>query len=604
MSGVILGLATGELGSQASLVRDGRLRAAAREERFTRQRLDPNLPRLAAEHCLRESGRPAGQLSGVVIAGDPADRFTRVLAGSLGEGFPTRGPAFVRSVTAWSGHHLWERDRVSRMLDVDPLRIEYRPRHRCLAAAAVQGCGVERAAVLVVDTVGEWTATAICSWKEGHAPEDLERIEYPHSLGLLSAAVAMLLGFRPWEGLGALWALAAWGRPTFASRFRRIVLIADDGTYKIAPGYLHFSELFEPPCGDPWTGPFTDLLGAPRDARRPFPFRAGEQPGSISSEDQRHADIAASLQGVVEEALLGLARRAGKQTGARHLCLGGVLAGNAAAVRRLRRESGFETVSVPPDPNGGASGAALLLAAERGEGVSGSAPLLFGGRAWPVERDLAAVARMDPVWWQRFRARGASPVRDVKLEICVDLEDVALYERACAELAEGRIVAWVEGAFESGAAGLGHRAVLCSPSAMGTVRRLVDHVTGGPAFAPLVLLTTAKVLPTLIIERPPDQTWLPATAIASPEGRSLAPGAVHADGTLRFLIVDPMQCPRLAALLAAWQAATGSPGLLHADLCEAADPPAASPADALLVFMRTEIDTLVLESSLVRKESP
>lgn len=600
----ILGLSTGEFGSGASLVRDGHLYASAREEHFTRQRLDPNTPRFAAEHCLRQAGSSAAQLSGIGVAGDPADRFTRVLAGTLGEGFPAMVPAFHRSISAWIGHHLWERDALSRLLDVDPAAIQYRPRHQCLAAAAVQGSGVDEAAVLIVDTVGEWTATAICHWREGSAPQDVERIEYPHSLGLLSASIAMLLGLRPWEGLGPLWELAAWGRPTFASRFKRLLLLDADGLYQIAPGYLRLAELFEAPHGDPWTGALTDLLGARRDPRRPFPFSIGAGPASVDSEDQRHADIAASLQGVIEDAMLGLARRARVRTGAVHLCVGGALARNTAAIRRLRLESGFQSVSVPPDPSGAAGGVALLLAAEAGEGVSGSRGLAFGGASRPVARDLAAVARMDPVWWQRFRRRGTAPVRDVRLDVRMDLDDSVLHAQVCADLALGRIVGWVEGAAESGPVGLGHRAILASPGDPGVARRLLERVTGGFPFAPLTLLTTAAALPALITEPPPARTWAPTAASASPEGLARAPAAVHADGTLRFLLVDATVSPRLHALLCHWQETTGLPGLLCDDLREADDPLAASPADALLVFIRTEIDTLVLESGIVRKELP
>lgn len=600
----ILGLSSGELGSGASLVRDGVLRACAREERFTRQRLDPNPPRFAAEHCLREAGRPAAGLSGIAVAGDPADRFTRVLTGTLGQDFPWMVPAFVRSMSAWIGHHLWERDSLSRLLDVDPAAIQYRPRHRCLSAAAVQGAGVDEAAILVVDTVGEWTTTTIARWAEGGAPEDVERFEYPHSLGLLSAAVAMLLGLRPWEGLAPLWDLAAWGRPTLTSRFRRVLQVQDDGAYQIAPGFLRFAELFEPPYGDPWTGAFTDLFGAPRDARRPWPFRAGEAPAVVDTEDQRHADIAASLQVVIEEAMLGLARRAKAKTGAAHLCVAGALAGNAAAIRRLRREAGFASVHVPADPTGLSAGAALLLAAERGAPLSGRAPQPFGGRAWPAGRDLDAVARMDPMWWQRFRRRGTTPVRDARIEVTPELDDDALLGRVVADLAAGRIVGWLEGAFESGPGGLAHRVLLADPRDPAVARRLTERVTGAPAFAPTTLLTPPAAVPALVDEPAPTAGWVPLAAHASAAARAAAPTAVHADGTLRYLPVDAEIAPRLAALLDRWSTSTGAPGLLVADLREAEDPLAASPADALLIFMRTEVDTLVLDQGLVRKELP
>ncbi|MFZ5478005.1 MAG: carbamoyltransferase C-terminal domain-containing protein [Myxococcota bacterium] len=590
----LLGLSTGDTGAAAALVRDGRVVAAAAEERFTRQRLDPNYPRFAADFCL--GGRPAAELDGVAVCGDPADRFTRVLVGSLGAGFPRGAPAFVRNMKAWVGHRLWTRDEVSRRLDVHPASITFVPRHRCLAAQAWQASGWEDAATLVVDDVGEWACSAVF----GPRLEERETVPYPHSLGLVTAAIAALVGLRPWEGRPALWDLAAWGRPIFAGRMRRVLQVREDGTYRVDPSLFRFAELFEAPHGTPWAPGLLDLFGSPRDPRRPFLF--GADVAAADPEDQRAADVAASLQVVVEEVVLALARRVATATGATRLCLSGSMAQNASLVARLRRDGPFEGVFVPPEPSFGATGAALWVHAQRGGAPAGEAAP-FVGRAYDAGRDLRALAHLDPVYWQRFRRRGCRPVRDARLDVRQGLAVDALAALVAGDLADGRVAGWVEGRFEHGAHALGSRSVLAAPADPEVARRLRERVTGLASWRPLALAVAEEDVARVVAE--PLADWWTAVPVPVREDvREALRGGVHVDGTVRVLAVSAVRHPRLHALLRAWGARTGLAALLHAGLQEEEEPLAGSPADALIVFMRTELDTLVLGDAVVRKEYP
>ncbi len=586
----VLGLSAYDRDAAAALVEGGRISAAAREERFTRQRHDNNFPRFAAEFCLERAGIAACELDAVAFFEEPHVKFTRVLAASLGGSFPTGPGVFARNMKAWVGDKLWTRSVISKRLDIHPDRIALLPRARCMAAAAFAGSPFERAAVLVVDGVGEWGATSLFSAErgpEGMVLSEREALPYPHSLGLAASALADLLGLRVPGGERDLADLAACGEPLYAGRLRRLVRAQGDGTYELAPGYFRFENLAELPGPRPFTGALTDLLGAPRDARRPLSFRPGEPPGD--PEDQRVANIAASWQQVLEEALLGLCRRLHALTGAEDLCLSGQVADNPAALRRILEDGPFQRVYLPPDPGpgGAAAGAALLAAGARGAPAD---PFL--GKDYDVARDVAALEHVDPIYWQRFRRRGCRPVRGMRLDIR-RAEPAELAERVAEELAEGRIVGWFQGRFERGGP-LGARSLLANPGDARAVERLAGRVIGRPAYRPWVLSAAGEVLDGAPL---PASPWTPIPGRPRGDCAEAIGAALGADGSVQ---VRRCGAP-LRPLLEAFE---GAPGLIEAELCEAGHPPAASPADALLTFMRTEVDTLVLHDVMVRKELP
>jgi len=602
----VLGLSAYERTAAAALVSGGAAVAAASEEYFTRQRHDPSYPHHAATFCLERAGLRAQALDAVVFYEDPHDRFTRVLTASMGTGWPTGARTFVRNIKAWMGGRLWIRDAISRRLDIHPDRIHFVPRHEAYAAGAIAASGFQDAAILVADTAGAWTATALMS---GAYVDDclklevLEAIPYPHSLGLVCAGLADWLAL-PLGGERDLAALAAYGEPIFASRLRRVIQAQGDGTYRVAPGYFRFERLVEPAGERPFTQALVDLLGSPRDARRPLPFGAtnGAAPGP---EDQRFADAAASLQVVLEQSLLGLCRRLHALTGARRLCLAGPVAENASAVARIRDEGPFEAVSLPPEPGcaGAAAGAALRFAHGEGDRASqGPALGPYLGRGYDEARDIAALEGMDPTWWQRFRRRGCRSVRGVSLDVQRAADPDALASAVAEDLAAGKIVGWLQGRFEGGPRPLGNRALFVDPRSPEAARRLRERVTGAPSWRPPGLaLAREDAAAVLTGAPPPTARWMQAAEVPLAAAAATLSPAVPADGRVLPQVVDADDNPRLHSLLGAFRERAGLGALLSADLCEDGHPPAASPADALLTFMRTEVDTLVLNDSIVRK---
>ncbi len=536
----VLGLALGDAGAAAALVEDGIVVAAATEERFSRQRLDPNYPAQAVEFVL------GGRSPDVVAAsGEPTERFTRVLTASLASPFPAGAGAFVRNMKAWIGHHLWTRDSVSRRLDVDPDRITFVPRDRALAKHALAAAGWEQGTVVVADTAGDWACTSTLAMTPAGL-RVVESVAYPHSLGLFAATIAGLLGFAL-DDLERLPALAGFGRPVYATRMRRMLVVATDPgkpAYTLDPAMFDFARLAEWPRSSPWTGGLTDQLGAPRDARRPLPF-----PGPVEAEDQRYADIAASFVVVVEEALTEVFKRAATAGApSAGLCFTGPVAACAPGAARMAVAAGFGEVFIPdePGPAGGAVGAALIVGATPDRADSRMAgPFL--GQAYDERADVLALMQMDTTWWQRWRKPGSRPIRGARLEFC----DAPSPAMVAEELVAGRVVGWCRGAFEWGPHARGHRSLLAGPESAPALLA----VRGQPAWCPVELVTQS------------------------------------AD-------------PALNDVIAAHAVITGIVGLAHADLCEDDAPLVASPADAVLLFMRTDVDTLILGNTLCRKLYP
>lgn len=608
----VLGISAFERDASAALVSDGRVVAAAAEERFTRQKHDPNFPRYAIEYCLEEGGLQAHELDSIVFYEEPHTRFTRVLATSFAN-FPFSTGTFVTSMKAWLSR-LWTRASISRELDVHPRLIEFVPHHLSHAAQAFAQSGFDDAAILVVDTVGEWAATSLCSGSRARAPvvQSHELMPFPHSLGLVQTALAGFAGFRipGWEP--SLTDLAAFGEPRFAEELRRIISVQDDGTYRVDRSFFRFDQLMELPYGRPYGPKLVELLGAPRDARLAVPFVSGTGNGAaeVSQDDQRFADIAASFQTVLEEALLGLCRRLREHHESPNLCLGGLVAQNPSAVRRLMTDGPFERVYVPSDPGdgGGAAGAALLYDALQNARADAPAPASpYVGKGYDEARDAALLEFSQPDYWIRFLKHGVDQPKGMTVDAQTYEDPAELLPGVAEDLCSGLIVGWFQGRFASGPAGLGSRLILADPANEATLLRLHEKVCGQPRFRPFGLALTAAAAEAILDGADlsaPALKWGQAAWPVKSEARDAVRAAVHADGTVRPQVVTTEDEPALHALLDLVGAAGGPAALLATSFNEDDYPIVASPADALLVFMRTAMDVVVINGLVVRKRRP
>ena len=451
----LLGISANYHDAAAALVIDGQLVAAMQEERFTRIKNDASLPLAAARACLAHAKLEAAALDEVIFYENPYAKLERVLLSTL-RTFPRALRQFPRALASQLGSKLWVLDALSSQLGVPRQRVTFREHHASHAASAFFASPFPRAAVLTVDAVGEDTSTAL--WLgDGQSLECKARIAFPHSLGLLYSALTAYLGFEVNEGEYKVMGLAAFGTPRYRAQFEKLIHLTADG---FELGLDYFDSHTNTEVG--FSTRLEALLGPRRMPGTPWLLDG-------NADDARAADVAATLQAVLEKALLRLAARARALTGADALCLAGGVGLNAVANARLFREAGFKDFFVQPAAGdaGGALGAALLAASERNEPRG-----TFTHAAWGTSVS-GAVAQGLGAALGLVTTRVDSPV-DTASEL----------------LLEGEVLAFVQGRFEWGPRALGQRSILSLPSPVEVKERLnrvIKRREPFRPFAPMVL---------------------------------------------------------------------------------------------------------------------
>jgi len=589
----VLGLSCFYHDAAAALVRDGEIVAAAQEERFSRRKHDPSFPRGAVEYCLQEAGiTDASQLDAVAFYDKPLLTFERLLETYLA--YAPRGlKSFLEAMPLWLKRKLWTPDVLRTELGGYDGPMVFSEHHRSHAASAFFPSPFERAAVLTTDGVGEWATT---SWGvgEGNGLDLRAEIHFPHSLGLLYSAFTTFCGFRVNSGEYKLMGLAPYGEPRYVDVIREhLIDLKPDGSYR-----LH-ADAFTFPVGLRMTGRrFEELFGGPA--------RAPESPLT-----QREMDLARSVQAVVEEAVLRMARHVHAETGEANLCLAGGVALNCVANGRLLREGPFERIWVQPAAGdaGGALGAALVATHE------------WAGLGRTVhEADAMRGALLGPAWApEEIRA-----VLDAEgLPYDEAPTEAALVDRTAALLAEGATVGWFQGRAEFGPRALGHRSILADPRDRATQRRVnlqIKFRESFRPFAPSVLAERAGEFFDLggdgSADSPsPDSPYMllvgPVRG-AHVEGEGLerlghvesaVPAVTHVDGSARVQTVTKARNGLYYDLLRAFEARTGCPVLVNTSFNVRGEPIVHAPADAVRVFRRTHMDALAIGPFVVTREA-
>ncbi|MFC8076380.1 carbamoyltransferase [Streptomyces sp. NPDC057307] len=591
--------------SAAALVDSGSIVAAAQEERFSRRRHDPSFPANAVRYCLTEAGAKLDDLDRIAYYEDPGLKFRRVWWTQVGTA-PRGYGTFRRVFPEWLAWKRRATDTVReqlRGLDLGAVPpVVYYRHHESHAASAFLPSPYESAAVLCVDGVGEWTTTSLWRGVEGRV-EPLAELRFPHSLGLLYSAFTYFCGFKVDSGEYKLMGLAPYGKPTYAPLIReRLVDVKPDGSFRLDTRYFEFL------LGQVMTGrAFEKLFDGPR--------REPESPLT-----EREFDLAASVQQVTEEIMLGLARTARERTGESRLCLAGGVALNCVANGRIVEEGIFDEVWVQPAAGdaGGALGAAMLAAPEAG----GRAHVRAG-------RDAMRGARLGPGFTddriQAFLEEAGLPH--------TRLEPEELSREVAAELAEGRVVGWFQDRMEFGPRALGCRSILGDardPAMQSAMNQKIKFRESFRPFAPIVLAEDTEEYFQL---RQPSPYMLlvarlaeaqrrggPAAEGSGEEGggeegggeeakgldrlrttRSAIPAVTHVDLSARVQTVDRDGHPGLHRLLSDFKALTGCAVLVNTSFNVRGEPIVATPQDAYRCFMRTNIDTLALGGLLLRK---
>lgn len=582
----ILGLSCWYHDSAACLVQDGRLVAAAQEERFTRRKHDPDFPTQAIDYCLSEAGISVADLDAVAFYDKPFLKFERLLETYVSYA-PHGFPSFLKAMPLWLKRKLWIPDLIEKELGYEG-DLFFPEHHESHAASAFFPSPFEEAAVLTTDGVGEWTTT---SFGVGHG-NDLTLLaeqHFPHSLGLLYSAFTYFCGFRVNSGEYKLMGLAPYGEPIYEDIIRReLIDIRDDGSFR-----LHMKR-FNYAAGLTMTGRgFDDLFGGPR--------RAPESPLS-----QREMDLARSVQAVTEDVVLKMARHAHRETGLDNLCMAGGVALNCVANGRLVREGPFKNVWLQPAAGdaGGAVGAALAtwhmaMKQPRETQVPDAMQGTYLGPQFGMDAIREAVADAGIPAAAIHESTGGSTAGD-------------LVARTAAHLAEGRVAGWFSGRMEFGPRALGGRSILADPrgrEVQRTVNLKIKYRESFRPFAPSVTAEAASDWFDLDTDSP-YMLLVAQVRNATIGGEGLdrlhhidspVPAVTHVDGSARIQTVTAEQNPRYHALLKAFERLTGCPMLVNTSFNVRGEPIVCTPADAIRCFLDTHMDVLVLEDMIIDK---
>ncbi len=606
--------------SAACLVEDGRIVAAAQEERFSRLKHDAGFPAGAVRYCL-EAGGIGGDgsgLDGVVFYDKPLLKFHRILETYLAVA-PRGLASFVQAVPLWLKEKLWIPPRIAEALEACGIAetppIYFTAHHESHAASAFYPSPFAEAAVLTLDGVGEWATTTI-GVGEGERLEILEEIEFPHSLGLLYSAFTYFTGFKVNSGEYKLMGLAPYGEPRFADAIRReLIDLREDGSFRLNMGYFGYLD------GLVMTNDrFAALFGGPP--------RAPE-----SRITRREMDLARSIQEVTEEAVSRLARRARAVTGKRHLCLAGGVALNCVANGKLLREGVFDDLWIQPAAGdaGGALGAPLAYwhnALGKPRAVATPAGGNGGDGSRPVTarvRDAMQGALLGP----EFPPAEVRAWLDHQGYPYEELADEDWAPRLARLLADQQVVGLCHGRMEFGPRALGNRSIVGdarSPKMQSLMNLKIKYRESFRPFAPTVLEERAADY--FELDRPSPYMLLvadvrPERRLAAAEEeeagrdgpdaddllakvnrpRSDIPAVTHVDYSARIQTVDRATNPRYHALIAAFERLTGCAVIVNTSFNVRGEPIVCTPEDAYRCFMRTEMDWLVLGPYLLDKRA-
>jgi carbamoyltransferase len=592
----VLGISAYYHDSAAALVVDGKVVAAAQEERFTRKKHDSGFPHHAIRACLEIGAVKAGQIDQVAFYDKPFLKFERLLETYLA--FAPRGFAsFRQALPVWVKDKLFQRHAIlSELKQVSP-RVSWEPKllfsehHLSHAASAFYPSPFERAAVLTMDGVGEWTTTSL-ALGDGRALKVVREIHFPHSLGLLYSAFTYYTGFKVNSGEYKVMGLAPYGVPRYAQKIREhLIDIKDDGSFRLNLDYFEYC------TGLTMTNEkFDALFGGPR--------RAPEDRLT-----QREMDLAASIQLVTEEVVLKLAQGIARDTGERNLCLAGGVALNCVANGKLLQKNYYDRLWLQPAAGdaGGALGAALVAyhlhkGAERS--VAPGLDAMQGGYLGPAFTDMDIELRL--------RKAGA---------VFETLDDRTLVEACARSLAEGRALGWFQGRMEFGPRALGARSILGdarSPTMQKTLNLKVKYRESFRPFAPSVLAEDAADYFNLNGESPymllvADVAERHRIAMTEEERklfgieklnvpRSSIPAVTHVDYSARVQTVHRETNPRYHELISSFKRLTGCPVIVNTSFNVRGEPIVGTPEDAFRCFMGTEIETLAVGNCLLAKE--
>jgi carbamoyltransferase len=565
---LILGLSCYYHDAGACLLRDGEIVAAAEEERFSRVKHDSGFPEHATRYCLEAAGIVPEELDYVVFYEKPLLKFERITS-SYAATWPRSRGVFVKAMQTWLSEKLWVRGAIRKQLSYSG-PILFGEHHLSHAASAYFPSPYEDAAVVTADGVGEWATTTIGVGR-GLDLELTHEIHYPHSLGLLYSAFTAYLGFEVNEGEYKVMGMAAYGRPKYVDKVRKIISFAEDGSFHLDMRYFGYHQSLRS-----INQAFVEHFGPPRRAEAGL--------------EEHYADIAASLQAVTEDAMVGLARRARELSGSRNLCMAGGVALNVLSNSRVLREAGFDNLWVQP-------------AAGDSGGCIGAATYLYHTVLRESRRSVMETAYLGPSFTNE---EIHAVLREIDAPFTV-LERDQIAPVVGGLLAEGNIIGWFQGRMEFGPRSLGARSILANPTDPGMkdkINEKIKHRELFRPFAPSVLREAANTyfdFDGRTADR--ESPFMLLVAKVREDKQHLVPAITHADGTARVQTVSREQNPLYYELIEAFGKLTGVPVLVNTSFNVRGEPIVCTPSEAFNSFSHTDLDYLVMGDALIPASS-
>ena len=565
MSKLVLGISAYYHDSAAAILRDGEIIAAAQEERFTRVKGDASFPHHAINYCLQACKASIEDIDDIVFYEDPLKKFERLLQSQYWA-VPKSLAAFLYAMPKWLTENLWMEKGIARELGLRKKRILFRDHHTSHAASAFYPSPFEKAAILTVDGVGEWSTVA---WGigEGSQIRLTKHMAYPNSLGLLYSAFTYYCGFKINSGEYKLMGLAPYGEPRFVDLIKRdLICIAEDGSFAMNQKYFSYTHGVRT-----INKHFETLFGKP--ARKPE-----------SEITQHDKDIAASIQSVTNEILLNMAKHVRKETGCENLVLAGGVALNVVSMGTIQKEAGFKRVWIQPAAGdaGGALGAALSVWYEENERTAPQSDSMQGSFLGPLvgktRTETNALLEKLGAAWERMD------------------EDV-LAGRVAELIAQGKIVGVARGRMEWGPRALGNRSIFANAQLEDSQEKLnliVKRRESFRPFAPMVLRKDAQEY----FDMPGDSPYMLFTYPVK-EGANL-PAITHVDGSARVQTVDESNAFAYS-VLRELKKRTGCGVMVNTSFNVRGEPIVNTVEDAYRCFMATGLDYAVIGNRLFDK---
>ncbi len=595
----ILGISCFYHDAAAALIEDGKLVAAAMEERFSRKKHDNSFPQKAVAFCLKQAGITGADLDYVVFYEKPLVKFERILLTTLST-FPQSSDVWRDAMINWLKDKLWIKSIIQQEIKIKYDRVLFCDHHMSHAASAFFASPFTEAAVMTVDGVGEWTTTtlgkATSVWVGDGSSGARNSIElfheerFPHSLGLLYSAFTAYLGFHVNNGEYKVMGMSPYGEPRYVDKIDKLFQQSSaDASFRLNMDYFSYHHSTQ----STYNSRFVDLFGAARPTESDFftmstnPERASES--TAMAENQRYADIAASIQRVTEDALIKMANYLHAKTGMSKLVMAGGVALNTKANYRILAETPFEEIYIQPaaGDDGGALGAALWA----------YHLVLNQPRNWVMPNAYWGQEYSEAEYQTFLDAKG------VKYTQYADNDD-AMLDLLAQKLTQEKVIGFFQGRFEWGPRALGNRSIIADPRSEAmkeVVNTKIKFREPFRPFAPVILRDrAAEYFDYPGVEQHEAPRYMLMVSPIKPEKQDQLQAVCH-QGTGRLQTIERETNPRYYGVIERFADLTGVPVLLNTSFNLRGEPIVSSPRDAWNTFQNSDIDLLVLGSFVVQK---